>query len=308
MSGSPLLHLPPIAALRAFEAAARLKSFTLAAEELGLTQSAISHQVHGLEDHLGFELFHREPRRIVLTVKGEALAVSVREGLGIVARTIRELTRADTGPRLVVSTLAGFAVKWLFPRLIRFDELHPQIELEIATSGQMADFSANEADVAIRYGLGHYPGLHVEKILGEEMFPVCAPKLMQGPKALRKPADLARVPLLHDDILRLGGREPSWATWLDAAGVTGIDLAKGRRFGQSNMSIQGAIEGLGVALGRGPLVIDDLKAGRLVKPFDISVPSGYDYYFVCPARMLDKPKIAAFRKWLLDEAKTTANA
>lgn len=308
MSGSPLLHLPPIAALRAFEAAARLKSFTLAAEELGLTQSAISHQVHGLEDHLGFELFHREPRRIVLTVKGEALAISVREGLGIVARTIRELTRADTGPRLVVSTLAGFAVKWLFPRLIRFDELHPQIELEIATSGQLADFSANEADVAIRYGLGHYPGLHVEKILGEEMFPVCAPKLMQGPKALRKPADLARVPLLHDDIQRLGGHAPGWPTWLDAAGVTGIDLSKGRRFGQSNMSIQGAIEGLGVALGRGPLVVDDLKAGRLVKPFDFGVPSGYDYYFVCPARMLDKPKIAAFRKWLLDEAKATANA
>jgi LysR family transcriptional regulator, glycine cleavage system transcriptional activator len=303
MSLPLLLHLPAISALRAFEAAARLKSFTLAAEELGLTQSAISHQVHGLEEQLGFELFHREPRRISLTAKGDTLAQSVREGLGIVARTIRELTKIDTGPVLVVSTLAGFAVKWLFPRLIRFDERHPQIELSIATTGQLADFAAGEADVAIRYGTGRYPGLHVERILGEEMFPVCAPKFLRGPKALRKPADLARVPLLHDDIVKLDGHAPGWRLWLDAAGASDVDASKGRRFGQSNMSIQAAIEGLGVALGRAPLVADDLAAGRLVRPFETSVPSGYDYYFVCPPRALDHPKIAAFRAWIRAETK-----
>ena len=254
MATSPLRHLPPISALRAFEAAARLKSFTMAADELGLTQSAISHQIHGLEDQLGFELFHREPRRISLTVKGEKLATAVREGLGVVADAIRDLTRTDTGPHLTVSTLPGFAVKWLFPRLIRFDERHPHIELSIATTGQLADFSIGEADVAIRYGTGRYPGLHVEKILDEEMFPVCAPRLMKGPKALRVPADLANLPLLHDDILTLDGHTPGWKSWLDAAKTTGIDLTKGRRFGQSNMSIQAAIEGLGVALGRTPLV------------------------------------------------------
>jgi LysR family transcriptional regulator, glycine cleavage system transcriptional activator len=301
MTVSPLLHLPPIAALRAFEAASRLRSFTLAAEELGLTQSAISHQVRGLEDHLGFELFQREPRRIATTAKGERLALAVREGLGVVARAIVELTKTDAGPHLVVSTLAGFAVKWLFPRLIRFDERHPKIELSIATTGQLADFSAGEADVAIRYGMGRYPGLHVERIMGEDMFPVCAPKLMRGPKALRKPADLAQVPLLHDDIMKLDGHLPGWRLWLDAAGVAGVDPSKGRRFGQSNMSIQAAIEGLGVALGRAPLVADDLAAGRLVRPFDISVPTGYAYYFVCPPRALDRPKIAAFRAWLLAE-------
>lgn len=303
MTPSPLLHLPPISALRAFEAAARLRSFTLAADELGLTQGAISHQVRGLEDQLGFELFRREPRRISTTAKGEQLAQAVREGLGTVARAIVELTKTDTGPHLVVSTLAGFAVKWLFPRLIRFDEKHPRIELSIATTGQLADFSTGEADVAIRYGLGRYPGLHVEKILDEDMFPVCAPKLMRGAKALRKPADLAGVPLLHDDITKLEGHTPGWRLWLSAAGVSGVDPAKGRRFGQSNMSIQAAIEGLGVALGRAPLVADDLAAGRLVRPFDLAVPSGYGYYFVCPPRALERPKVAAFRAWVLAETK-----
>lgn len=302
MGTSPLRNLPPISALRAFEAAARLKSFTMAADELGLTQSAISHQIHSLEDQLGFELFHREPRRITLTMKGEKLASAVRDGLGIVAEAIRELTRTDTGPRLTVSTLPGFAVKWLFPRLIRFDERHPHIELSIATTGQIADFSAGEADVAIRYGTGRYPGLHVEKILDEEMFPVCSPRLMKGAKALRVPDDLANVPLLHDDILTLDGNSPGWKSWLDAANATGVDLAKGRRFGQSNMSIQAAIEGLGVALGRTPLVADDLAAGRLVRPFDVAIPSGYAHYFVCPQRALTTPKIAAFRAWLLAEA------
>lgn len=303
MTPSPLLHLPPISALRAFEAAARLRSFTLAADELGLTQGAISHQVRGLENQLGFELFRREPRRISTTAKGEQLAQAVREGLGTVARAIVELTKTDAGPHLVVSTLAGFAVKWLFPRLIRFDEKHPRIELSIATTGQLADFSTGEADVAIRYGLGRYPGLHVEKILDEDMFPVCAPKLMRGAKALRKPADLAGVPLLHDDITKLEGHTPGWRLWLSAAGVSGVDPAKGRRFGQSNMSIQAAIEGLGVALGRAPLVADDLAAGRLVRPFDLAVPSGYGYYFVCPPRALERPKVAAFRAWVLAETK-----
>lgn len=303
MTVSPLLHLPPISALRAFEAAARLRSFTLAAEELGLTQSAISHQVRGLEDHLGFELFQREPRRIATTAKGERLALAVRDGLGVVARAIVELTKTDAGPHLVVSTLAGFAVKWLFPRLIRFDERHPKIELSIATTGQLADFSAGEADVAIRYGTGRYSGLYVEKILDEDMFPVCSPKLLRGPKALNKPADLAHVPLLHDDIIKLDGHLPGWRLWLNAAGASNVDPAKGRRFGQSNMSIQAAIEGLGVALGRTPVVADDLAAGRLVKPFDLTVPSGYAYYFVCPPRSIDRPKVAAFRAWLLAECK-----
>ncbi|MBM3571894.1 MAG: transcriptional regulator, partial [Alphaproteobacteria bacterium] len=145
------------------------------------------------------------------------------------------------------------------------------------------------------------PGLHVEYILGEDMFPVCAPKLTRGPKALKQPGDLANHTLLHDDIQPIGGHQPGWAMWLAAAGVSGVDPSKGRRFGQANMVLQAAAEGLGVALGRTALVQDDILAGRMIRPFGPDVPSGYAYYFVCPHKALEQRKVSAFRAWLLEE-------
>ncbi|MBM3599581.1 MAG: transcriptional regulator GcvA [Alphaproteobacteria bacterium] len=301
MATSPFRHLPPIPAMRAFEAAARHMNFTRAAEELGLTQSAISHQIRSLEDQMGLQLFLRQPRQPKLTAEGQRLAEAVRDGLGRIAGVVQALREVKDDRTLTVSLLPGFAVKWLFPRLIRFDERHPDIQINVATSALPVDFATGEADVAIRYGTGRYPGLFVERLLEDDMFPVCAPKLVRGPKALKQPADLAHHVLLHDDIQPLGGIQPGWRMWLDAAGVTGVDASRGRRFGQANMVLQAAADGLGVALGRTALVEDDLAAGRLVRPFGPSVPSGYAYYFVCPQRALQQAKVAAFRTWLREE-------
>jgi LysR family glycine cleavage system transcriptional activator len=287
--------------MRAFEAAARHVNFTRAAEELGLTQSAISHQIRSLEDQLGLQLFLRQPRQPRLTAEGQRFAEVVRDGLSRIAGAVQGLRERKDDRVLTVSLLPGFAVKWLFPRLIRFDERHPTIQVNVATSAQPVDFAAGEVDLAIRYGTGRYPGLAVERLLGEEMFPVCAPKLTRGNRALKQPADLAHHVLLHDDIVPLGGIQPGWGMWLEAAGVTGIDPSRGRRFGQANMVLQAAAEGLGVALGRSALVQDDLAAGRLVRPFGPNVPSGYAYYLVCPQKSLDLPKVAAFRAWLFKE-------
>lgn len=302
MANTPFRHLPPIPAMRAFEAAARHMNFTRAAEELGLTQSAISHQIRSLEDQLALQLFLRQPRQPRLTAEGQRLAEAVRDGLSRIAEVVASLRERRDDRVLTVSLLPGFAVKWLFPRLIRFDQRHPEIQINVATTMQLADFAAGEADLAIRYGIGRYPGLAVERLLGEEMFPVCAPKLLRGPRALRQPSDLANHVLLHDDIMPLGGIQPGWAMWLAAAGVSGVDPTRGRRFGQANMVLQAATEGLGVALGRTALVQDDLAAGRLVKPFGPDVPSGYAYYIVCPHKALEQRKVALFRSWLREEA------
>jgi len=297
-------QLPPTATLRAFEAAARLRSFTRAAEELGLTQGAVSHQIRALEQQLGTALFRREQRQSLLTPRGELLAAAVRDGMARIADAFAAVQRERRAPTLMVSVLPGFAVKWLFPRLIRFDQSHPEIQVNIATGTHLADLPG-EADVAIRYGTGNYPGLHAEKLLDERLFPVCSPALCAGKRPLRKPADLARHTLLHDHIYAVGGRPPTWETWLKAAGIDAIDPAAGRRYGQANMVIQAAIEGLGVALGRTALVHDDLAAGRLVCPFGPSVPSDYSYYFVSTREALETAKVAAFHGWLRREAAAT---
>jgi LysR family glycine cleavage system transcriptional activator len=215
--------------------------------------------------------------------------------------------RARAAPTIVVSVLPGFAVKWLFPRLIRFDQLHPDVQVDIAAGAQQIE-AWGDADVAIRYGLGVHAGLQVDRLLRERMFPVCSKLLLQGRRPLRTPADLAHHTLLHDQVLAVGGTPPSWQVWLDGAGVSGVDATRGRRYGQSNMVIQAAIDGFGVALGRTALVHDDLKAGRLVCPFGPRIPADYGYYFVCRPSALREAPVAAFRKWLLAEAAATSRS
>jgi len=296
----------PYAALRAFESVVRLGSFSRAADELSMSQSAVSQHVRLLEDWTGQRMLIRGARASHPTDEGRRLAAAVAEGLGRIGDICQDLrSRSRGGLTLSVSCLPGFAINWLFPRLIRFDQAHPDISVSISTDPRPINFSGGEADLAIRYGMGRYPGLHVRRLLGESLTPVCAPALLQGDPPLRTPADLARHTLLVDELKPVGGRLPNWDFWAAQSGAVLPRPARLRRFGQSNMVIQAAVEGLGVALGRDALVMDALADGRLVRPFPLpAVPSDNAFWFVCPKQALERPAIRAFYDWVLAEAAT----
>jgi LysR family transcriptional regulator, glycine cleavage system transcriptional activator len=298
-----MLIVPPYAALRTFEAVARLRGFGRAAEELGVTQSAVSQQVKLLEEWLGQRLLHRNGRRVAPTPGGERLANAVKLGFGQIATVCRDIREAETESlALNLSCLPGFAYLWLMPRLIGFDQLHPRISVSITTTAALATFTHDDIDLAIRYGMGGYPGLNVEKLLPETLFPVCAPTLIERGPPLLTPADLARHTLLVDDIPDLGGDPPTWEFWTRETGNALPQPARLRRFGQSNMVVQAAERGLGVALGRSPLVADALARGTLVRPFRGEVASQFSYWIVCPHEALAVPRVQLFRDWLMAEA------
>jgi LysR family glycine cleavage system transcriptional activator len=288
-------RLPPMNTLRAFEAAARYLSFTLAAEELHITQAAVSHQIKVLEQALGVRLFRRLNRAIRLTEEGQEFVSEVRMALNHLATAVEKLAAPDAGGPLTVSVLPSFASKWLVPRLGRFRDKHPEIDVRIDPSNQLTDFRRDDVDLVVRYGKGEYEGLHSVRLMTEDIFPVCSPTLLKGPNALSKPEDLRRHTLLHDDAY------VDWAMWLLVAGVKGIGPRQGPFFTDSAMVIQAAVEGQGVALARGALAAGDIAAGRLVKPFDIAIPTKYAYYVLSPRATSHHPKIAAFREWLLEE-------
>ena len=289
-------RLPPLNALRAFEAAARHLSFTRAAQELNVTQAAVSHQVKALEARLGLALFRRRNRALVLTEAGQAYLPPVRDAFDAIAQATRRLEARRSGGVLTVSTMDSFAAAWLVPRLGRFRAAHPDVDVRITITDRLVDFARDDVDLGIRYGRGHYPGLNVVRLLTEDIFPVCSPALLRGENPLRSPADLHYHTLLHDDM-----RE-DWRMWLMAATVADVDPTRGPAFSHSHLVIQAAADGQGVALGRGALVAQDLAAGRLVKPFDISLAAEYAYYVVTPTAAAEQPKITAFRDWLLEEA------
>lgn len=290
-------RLPPLNTLRAFEAAARTLSFTKAAEELFVTQAAISHQIRTLEDALGLKLFRRLNRGLMLTEEGQLFLPPVRDALAMLAAGVGRLRKAEATGALNVSTLPSFAATWLVPRLPRFRAVHPEIDIRLTASEHVVDFAREDVDVAIRFGKGNYPTLRTVRLLGEEAFPICSPRLMrEGPHPLREPADLRHHTLLHDD-MTIG-----WADWLKAAGLTDIDPKQGPYFDMSALVIQAAIDGQGVAMARSALAADALEKGLVVKPFDLRLPVDYAYYVVCPPESFDRPKVKAFRDWLLAEA------
>ncbi len=288
-------RLPPMNTLRAFEAAARNLSFTLAAEELHITQAAVSHQIKVLEQALGVRLFRRLNRAIRLTEEGQEFVGEVRKALNHLATAVEKLAAPDAGGPLTVSVLPSFASKWLVPRLGRFRDKHPEIDVRISPSTQLTDFRRDDVDLVVRYGKGEYEGLQSVRLMTEDIFPVCSPALLNGPNALRVPEDLRRHTLLHDD------GYVDWTMWLLVAGVSGIDPRQGPFFTDSAFVIQAAAEGQGVALARGALAAGDIAAGRLVKPFDIAIPTEYAYYVLSPKATSHHPKITAFREWLLEE-------
>ncbi len=291
--------LPPLGSLRTFEVAARYLSFTRAAEELHVTQAAVSHQIKSLEEFLGTKLFYRRNRELVLTEQGLDYLPAVKQSFETLYEATRRLMNKEDVDSLTVSALPSFTSRWLIPRLGRFLDKHPDINILINPSRTLSTFSDDGVDVAIRYGNGKYAGMFSERLIQDDIFPVCSPKLLKRRKALRKPQDLKHQVLLHDD------RHGDWQTWLLAAGVKGVDATRGPIITDSGMLIQAAVEGHGVALARGVLAANELKAGRLVRPFELRLPSEYAYYIVCPQGTADRPNIKSFSEWLLREAAET---
>jgi LysR family transcriptional regulator, glycine cleavage system transcriptional activator len=287
-------RLPSLNGLRAFEAAARHLSFTQAAAELNVTQTAISHQIRRLEEELGIRLFVRQNRALALTPKARDYLPGVRAAFNDLRLATDRLLRKDDDNVLTISTLASLAAKWLLPRLTAFQEAHPGIDVRITTSTGLVDFKGGDVDAAIRYGRGHWPGLRAEWLMADEVFPVCSPALLTGKRPLRRPEDLRDHVLLHNT-----NNSDDWRLWLTASGLP-ADISKqpGITFDLILMTVQAAIDGIGIAMGRTSYVQDDIAKGRLVVPFKITLPADAGFYLVSPEARADSPKLAAFRQWL----------
>ncbi|MHB1218256.1 MAG: transcriptional regulator GcvA [Alphaproteobacteria bacterium] len=295
-------RLPPLNSLRVFEAVARHLSITKAADELSVTPAAVSHQVKTLEDHLGVPLFHRVNRNLLLTDAGQACLPGIREGFERLSAAIQEVDNLGEAGILSVSVAPSFAAKWLVPRLDSFAVQHPDIDVRVSASMHLMDFERDNVDLAIRYGAGRYPNLQVERLLKEEVFPVCSPKLLEGEQPLSSPDELRRHTLLHDDSPEDDISCPTWPMWLKAAGVAAVDGSRGPRFNQSSLVIEAAVLGRGVAMAKARLAAADLAEGRLVKPFEGSLPVDFAYYIVCPDSKLKLRKVRVFRDWLREQA------
>ncbi|WP_298854102.1 LysR substrate-binding domain-containing protein [uncultured Ruegeria sp.] len=290
-----ILNLP-YSALRAFEAVVRHSGFSPAATELGVSQSAVSQHVRSLEEWLGRDLLVRGARQSRPTREGELLALAISEGLGRISDVctqLRDKTRNDR--TIVISCLPGFAFTWLFPRLLNFDLAHPDLSISIATDTGQYPFSGAEADIGIRYGLGEFPGYQVDLLMTEQLFPVCAPALLPH---LQRIEDLARHTILVDENLHHGTASPTWEFWARQCELALPNGVRTRRLGQSNMVVQAAMEGLGVALGREPLVIDMLCDGRLARPFAEVTQSPLSYWLVRQHETKDSAKVIEFLNWI----------
>ncbi|WP_454624444.1 transcriptional regulator GcvA [Bradyrhizobium cenepequi] len=296
-------RLPSLNGLRAFEAAARHLSFTLAAAELNVTQTAISHQIKRLEQELGIRLFVRQNRALTLTPKAAEYLPGVRAAFNDLKLATDRLLRREDDHVLTVSTLASLAAKWLLPRLSTFQEAHPGIDVRITTSTSLVDFQRDNVDAAIRYGRGQWQGLRADWLMADELFPVCSPSLLKGEKPLKCPEDLRDHVLLHTS----NTNSDDWRLWLTAAGLP-ADFSKqpGITFDLIFMTIQAAIDGIGIAMGRTSYVQDDIAKGRLLVPFKIALPADAGFYLVSPQVRADSPKLAAFRQWMVASAQSKA--
>lgn len=293
-------RLPPLTSLRAFEAAGRHLSFTNAAAELTVTQAAISHQVKALEEHLDVALFLRLPRQLELTKAGKILLPVVRSAFDRISDSIAQLDTDAASQALTVRLAPSFAAKWLSPRLDAFRRLYPDVDLSLTLGNDPVDFRRQPIDIAITYGKGDWKGVVADRLLSIDFFPVCAPGIMQGENAPLTPNDLHKQTLLHDTDRK------SWANWLDLAGADKVDPQRGTIVDDTNVLIQAAIDGLGIALGSTLFVADRLASGKLVRPFDITLQSDFAYYVVCPRQHLKKPEVAQFKAWLMTQSTETA--
>jgi LysR family glycine cleavage system transcriptional activator len=289
-------RLPPLNALKAFEAAARSESFTRAAEELNVTHGAVSQQIKTLEATLGIKLFNREHQGLVITEPGREYLAVVRDAFDRIAVGTDHLVQRQSSGSLTLSTSPDFAAKWLVHRLGRFAERHPEINLRLSATMHHVDFAREDVDVVVRHGNGEWSGLEVVRLCSERLFPVCSPKLVSGRKRITTPSDLLKFPLL-----RLTDWN-TWSRWFEAAGVAADLVAHGPALNSASMLIDAAVDGQGIALARTTLAAWDVLNGQLVRPINISLRMPNTYWIVCPKVSSNVPKIASFRSWLLAEA------
>ncbi len=300
------IRIPPTSALRALEASARHLNFTLAAEELYVTQSAVSHQIRHLEELWGVQLFKRKGRSLILTEAGHEIVPVIRDFIRKLTTTVENITSTyQTENTLKVTLLESFAFKWFVPRLGHFNAICPDVNVWISTTDDLTDFTTEDADVGIRLGFGNWENLYEEILLQEYILPVCSPRLLEKYGQPNLPEDLLRYPLLRrytSDILQ------RWKDWFHDAGIEVNAIPEGTHFPQTSLALQAAIDDQGVALARSAHVLDDLKAGRLVNMFpDIRSKSKLAYYIVCLSGRENLPVIASFRNWLQQEASQSRN-
>jgi len=314
-----IYRLPPLNALRVFEAAARHLSFKDAAVELHITQAAVSHQIKALEEYLGVELFRRAGRGVTLTDAARACLPKLREGFDSLASAVEMIREKGDAAELVITAPPVFTARWLMPRLADFSKLEPKIELRVFASSKMVDAGALDSTalvgdldlrtessaVQIHLGAGEYAGHRADRLFGVSMAAVANPALVKGTPGLHKPADLASHTLLHDDAMEIVAGGNAWEKWLQTAGVADdVDASRGPHFSSNILSLEAASQNLGVALALRPLVDADIASGRLCEPFEaVRVKPQSAYYLVCPEVIADRPAVAAFRKWLLQQVK-----
>lgn len=299
-----MFDLPPLNGLRAFEAAARHLSFAKAAEELRVTPAAVSYQIRSLEDRLGIKLFRRLNKAVALTDAGAQMFPDVKAGFEGFQRAVDRVGNPVRDDRVVTVTISPhMAAKWLVPRLSKFIDRHPEIDLRIAASNFTVDLATDRADVAIRWNLGDNKGLIFDKLMNEAVTPMCSPELLSGDKPIRVPADMLQHTLIHDDTLaRHWPGESAWSKWLVLAGLSERPAGAGMHFDHSDHCLDAAIAGSGVVLGRKAMASRDLELGRLVAPFDLALPFRGGIYSVTTARKAANPDVHAFRQWLREEA------
>lgn len=292
-----LRKLPNLSALRAFEAAARTESFSRAAEEIYVTPGAISHQIRALEQELGVMLFTRHGKRIAITEQGQRFAATIRKSLNDIAIAAEALAFNAKQKRLTISALPSFASRWLAPRLWKFIDLHPDTEVVLQSSNHLNDLEREPIDVGLRFGQGHYPGLVVEKLMDDFYYPVVSPTYRCG-NLPTSPKELKQCSLLRMDT------ESSWLPWFEAAGVDLLEPTGGLLIEDASMLLRSASDGLGIALTRHAIAIQEIASGQLIRLFDVVARCPLSYYFACTKEAMNKPQVQAFHRWLIDEVKS----
>ena len=298
-----LRHIPGLQSLKAFDASARHLSFTKAAQELNVTPAAVSHQIKELEEAIGVPLFQRTSRHMQLTRQGLILKPAIADALDGLTKALQRIRQTDNPKQVRVTASPSIAAKWLVPRIDRFLDSVPGADVRIDVSSSVLDFDRDDVDVAIRFGDGNYPGLQVDKMFHDVLFPVCSPAMLQRGKPLREPRDLLQHTLIHLEYEAQGAVWPNWRMWMLAAGVKDFNDTRGLHFSQTSLAIQAAIDGHGIALGDSTLVGDDIAAGRLVKPFELSLrsPAQFAYHLITRRDLAGRPMTKAFRDWIIAE-------